>query len=174
MNEVPETQVNPEKPAVHRWAGGPNSRPHIKPSDVLIILFFLIIVIVLTTVLIDKLIAKRDTANARTVSDAVIADIQDRNGAKVYALGTPTFQRAYTADGLTQEFQHITIATLKPPAIDQQAVVDSSLGRTVFFVYKYTALKVPYYIRTSMLHRDGKWQLTSITGNADESQLLID
>jgi hypothetical protein len=148
-------------------------RKIIRPYEAFLIVAFVVVVGVLLHILITKVTLSRDTSHARTVSDKVINDIQHRNGSAVRSLGTPTFQKTYSASGLTQEFQHITIATLKPPKLVDTTVVDSSTGRTVFFIYEYTALKVPYYVRTSILNKSGHWQLTSISGSADESELIV-
>jgi len=44
----------------------------------------------------------------------------------------------------------------------------------VYFVYEYTALKVPFYVRTTIQQESGHWYLTSVVGNIDESALLGD
>lgn len=146
-------------------------RRAIKPSEIVIITLFVVIVVVLVTTLINKLTDIRDVSDARAVSNEAIADVQARNGQAVRTLGSPDFQKNYSATALTQYFRNITIATLKPPKLIDTVDVGSSSGHVVYFIYEYTALKVPYYIRTEIHDNSGKWQLISIAGNENESQL---
>jgi hypothetical protein len=171
MDDAKEKEISISK---SRMLSFKSSRQQIiRPSEVILIAVFVIIVVVLAVFLFNRLALKRDAANARTVSDKAIASVQERDGNAVWSLGTPTFQKSYTPSELTQDFKNITIATLKPPVLDQESVVDTSSGRTIFFIYRYTALKVPYFIRTAMVKKSGVWKLTALTGNADESQLII-
>jgi hypothetical protein len=150
----------------------PQRKLPVKISDIIIFAVIIAVIAGLVFFITTKLQLKHDVAAARIVSDKVIADIQKRDGAAAYRLGTPTFQSSYTADQLTKQFKAIEIATLKAPSLDRQVVADGSSGRTVFFIYRYSALKVPYFIRTAIQEKPGnKWQLINITGNADESQL---
>lgn len=144
----------------------------IKPGEVLIITLFAVLVIVLVTTLINKLTSIRDLSNARSVSNQAIADVQARNGQAARSLGSPDFQKSYSAEELTNYFENITEATLKSPKLINTFDESSSSEHVAYFIYEYTALKVPYYIRTETHENSGKWQLISISGNADESQLL--
>ena len=146
-------------------------RLSVKPADIIIIAVFVVVVVVLVVTLINKITITHDVTNARAVSIKVISDIQARNGEGVYELGSPDFQKSYSATQLTSYFKGITIATLKPPALVNTVESGSSSSRAVYFIYKYTALKVPYYIRTEVHKSSGKWELLSISGNADETQL---
>jgi hypothetical protein len=165
MTDIPESEtskLSSEKP---------KRRQFVKPSELIIGLLFIGLVAVLLITLINKITLKRDVSDARTVSSKVIIDIQARNGDAIWRLGSPKFQRAYSPADLTEGFIHLEVATLKTPTLDDQFVVTTSSGRTVFFIYKYTALKVPFYVRTAITHQAGHWYLTGIAGNADETQL---
>jgi len=170
MDEVVDTDKN--NGAARKLPSEPKQRRSIKSTDVLFIVGFVVIVGALTSILISKLELRFGVAHARTVSNQVIDDIQARNGGAARALGTPDFQKTYSTVELNEYFKDVTIATLKPPTLVDTVVANSSIGRTVFFVYDYNDLKVPYFIRTSILDKAGKWQLTSISGNASESELL--
>jgi hypothetical protein len=74
---------------------------------------------------------------------------------------------------LTLLFKHEEVATLKNPTLDRTIVYNDKTGRTVFFIYKYTALKVPFYIRTGVTKESGGWKLSSLSGSLDESRLII-
>lgn len=126
----------------------------------------------LAIIIESKLTLKHDVAKARVVADKTIDDLQNRDGAAARKLGTPTFQSTYSAETLTQQFKNVEIATLKKPGLDTQGVYDGAHGRNAYFIYRYTALKVPYYVRVTILGNHGKWQLTDISGSADVSTLI--
>lgn len=159
------------KPEARKFSDKAKRRKLAKPSELIIGALFIVVVVVLVITLINRLALKRDVSNAQKVSNEVIADIGKRNGAAIRSLGSPDFQRTYTATSLTQGFQSVEIATLKTPTLVDQIVADTPSGRDVYFVYAYTALKVPFYVRTGIEHRSGHWYLVSIAGNIDESQL---
>ncbi len=149
----------------------PTRRRFIKPSELIIAVVFTAVVAVLTITLANKLTLKHDVTSARAVSDKVITNISKRDGTAIRAQGSPKFQKTYTGTELTQDFRSVEVATLKTPQLDRQIVVDAPSGRIVYFVYKYTALKVPFYVRTAVQHQSGHWYLTSITGNINEAAL---
>jgi hypothetical protein len=172
MEETPQTEQTKNQP--RRLIDNMKKRDYINPREALIVVAFVVIVVILVHVLISNLQLKTDVNHAKTVSNMVVADIQDRNGAAVWALGAPSFKRTYSPSSLTNGFRTIKIATLKPPTLDQEFESSGSAGRTVFFIYKYSALKAPYFIRIAVEGQSGKttsWKLTQITGNADETQL---
>jgi hypothetical protein len=149
----------------------PKGRRLIKPGELILSIVFVAVCAVLIAILLNKLRLRRDVSNARTVSDKVITDIRRRDGAGIRSLGSPKFQQTYSAAELTQDFKSVEIATLKTPTLDRQIVVDGSSGRVIYFVYKYTALKVPFYVRTTIQHQSGHWYLTGVNGNIDETTL---
>jgi hypothetical protein len=149
----------------------PRRKLKIKISDVIALVIIVAVIIGLSVFIVNKITLKHDVADARIVADKVIADLQKRDGAAAYKLGNKKFQKSYTADALTKQFKAVEVATLKKPALDRTTV--SSDKHAVVFVYKYTALKVPYYVRVILSDKAGPWQLTNISGNADESQLLV-
>jgi hypothetical protein len=171
MTEDYESRSESSEPDLRKLPAKSARRKLIRPGELIIGALFIAVVAVLLITLINKLTLKHDVSNARTVSDKVIADIQKRDGAAIHSLGSPNFQRTYSATSLTQDFKSVEIATLKAPALDHQIAIDTPSGRDVYFIYKYTALKVPFYVRTGIAHRSGHWYLVSIDGNIDESQL---
>jgi hypothetical protein len=146
----------------------------IKPTELVVGAVFIAVCAVLVMTLMNKMTLHRDVTDARAVSDKTITDIQHRDGGAIRSLGSPGFQHRYTAAALTKQFKSVEIATLKTPQLDRQIVVDGSSGRTVYFVYKYTALKVPFYVRTTIQHQSGHWYLTGVNGNIDETVLTGD
>lgn len=146
----------------------------LRPLDVIIFAVMLGAIIGLSATLITKISLKHDVSDAQVVSDKAIADLQKRDGQAAYKLGTPTFQKTYTADQLTKQFKAVAVATSKPPTLDRKMVADSKNGtRNIFFIYKYNTFKVPFYIRTGLIQKSGAWQLTAISGDVDESKLII-
>jgi len=147
-------------------------RTLIKPSELIVSVVFIAVCAVLIVTLVNKLTLKHDVANAKTVAEKTVVDIQHNNGAGAYALGSPKFKKTITANALTGQFKAIDVTTSKAPTLDRQIVVDGSSGRSVYFVYKYTTLKVPFYIRVGVQHQSTHWYLVAVTGNVDESTLV--
>ncbi len=145
----------------------------LKPIDIVAIVVVTVVVVVLGWTIYSKLKLKHDVAAAQQVSDQTIAALQKRDGAAAYKLGSANFKKTYTAKQLSTQFNTIEVATTKSPALENTTVYHGKDGETAYFIYKYSALKVPYYVRTAILHKDGKWQLVNISGSADESKLLI-
>jgi len=148
-------------------------RSKVKITDVIVFTILLAIIVGLAVFLFQKIELKRDASHAQTVSDKVIADLQKRDGGAARTLGSSKFKSTYSDAQLTAQFKAVEVATLKAPSLDRTIVYDGSKGRVVYFIYKYSALKVPYYIRTAITKDSGKWELTNISGNADETQLLV-
>jgi hypothetical protein len=143
----------------------------VKSNELILVIVFTAIIALVLTVLINKLSVKHDVTNAQVISTKVIADISKRDGNAIWALGSPSFQRQYTPADLTQGFQAVEIATLKTPTLEQDTVNDASGGHDIDFIYEYTALKVPFYVKVGVEQRSNHWYLTSISGNEDESEL---
>jgi len=165
MHETPEPRTVETPPAPRRLK--------FKISDAIILAVIVAVIVLLSVFLVGKLRLKHDVAQAQTVSDKVIADFQKRDGAAVRKLGSSKFQSTYSADVLTKQFKAVNVATSQTPKLDHTTVSSGSKGRTIFFIYKYSALKVPFYVRTALSEQAGAWRLTNISGNADESQLLV-
>ena len=165
------TGGSPAKPEPRKLFVKTKRRQLIKPSELIIGALFVVVVVILVVTLISKITIKRDVSNAQAVSNEVIADIGKRDGAAIRSLGSPDFQHSYSATSLTQGFESVEIATLKTPKLVDQIVADDANGRDVYFIYEYSALKVPFYVRTGIEQRSGHWYLFSIAGNIDESQL---
>lgn len=144
----------------------------IKPGELIIGIVFIAVCAVLIVMLVNKLTLKHDVANAQTVGNKVVTDIQHNDGASAYTLGSPKFKKTITASALTDQFKTIDVTTRKAPTLDRRIVVDGSTGRAVYFVYKYTTLKVPFYIRIGVQQQDSHWYLVAVTGNVDESALV--
>ncbi len=145
----------------------------LKPIDIVAIVVVTAVVVVLGWTIYSKLKLKHDVAAAQQVSDQTIAALQKRDGTAAYKLGSTNFQKQYSSDSLTKQFRAIEVATTKSPALENTTVYHGKDGETVYFIYKYSALKVPYYVRTAILDKDGKWQLINISGSVDESKLIV-
>jgi hypothetical protein len=131
----------------------PHRKLKLKVTDIVVLGIMLVVVVVLVGTITSKLSLKHDAAAAQVVADKAIADLQKRDGTAAHKLGTKKFQQTYTADQLTKQFKAIEVATLKSPKLDNTTVADGKSGRTVYFIYKYTALKVPYYIRIAIIEK---------------------
>ncbi len=133
----------------------------------------IIIIVVLAATIISKLALKHEVAAAQVISDKAIADIQKRDGTAAWKLGSKKFQSTFSQSQLTKQFQAIEVATLKPPTLKVKTAFSGPSGKSVFFIYEYDALKVPYYIRTAVSNTSAGWQLTNISGSDAESDLLV-
>jgi hypothetical protein len=150
----------------------PKRRRSVKVSDIVIFSVLIIVIVALTVVLLNKLAVKHAVDSARPVSDKAIAAIEARDGAAARKLGDKEFQSKNSAADLTTLFKKEEIATLKKPTLDGTIVYHDDSGRIVFFIYKYTALKVPFYVRTGITENAGQWHLTSLEGSMDESKFI--
>jgi hypothetical protein len=146
----------------------------LKTSDIIILGILLVVTIVLLTTLYGKLTLKRDVHAARVVSDKVVADIANRDGTAARELGSKKFKSSYSAPQLTKQFNAIKLVTGKTPTVDRQTVADWD-HKTVLIIYKYPPklANQPYYIRVAVTNNDGTWQLTNISGSADEAGLIV-
>ncbi|TAH32171.1 hypothetical protein EYC59_06315 [Candidatus Saccharibacteria bacterium] len=145
----------------------------LKTIDIVAIVVVTTIIAILGWTIYSKISLKHDVTAAQKVSDETITALQKRDGTTARKLGSASFQKEYTNEALTKQFKTIETATLKAPALENTTVYNSKDGKTVFFIYKYTALKVPYYVRVATLKQDGGWKLIDISGNADVSKLLV-
>ncbi len=145
----------------------------LKPIDIVAIVVVTIIIGILGWTLYSKLSLKHDVAAAQVVADQTIAALQKRDGAAARKLGNAKFQSTYTSEALTKQFKAVEVATSQNPELLITTVYNGKDGRTVYFIYGYSALKVPYFIRTAILEKDGQWKLVNISGNADQSKLLV-
>lgn len=122
----------------------------------------------------NKHAVAQDVSAAQVVADKVVVAIEKRDGAAARNLGDATFKANNTDASLTELFKDKEVATLQKPQLDRHVVYTNKQGRTVYFIYKYTALKVPYYVRIGV-HDDsngGDWKLANLAGNIDEAKLL--
>jgi len=151
----------------------PKRKLRLKITDVIAFAVILAVIAVLVVTLHSKLQLKHDVSGAKVVSDKVIADIYRRDGMAVRSLGSSSFKSNYSAQQLTAQFKAIKVATSQMPKLDRQMVASGNKGRHVYFIYKYSTFKVPYYIRTALAQKNGVWQLITISGSVDESKLII-
>ena len=174
MSKAPDPEISEpdtSEPSLRKLPTKPRRRQLIKPQELVVAAIFIAVVAVLLITLINKLVLDRDIVNARAVSSKVVVDIQKRDGNAIWSLGSPEFQKSYTPASLTRGFQSVAVATLKTPTLVDQISDSEPSGRTIYFVYEYTALKVPFYVRTGIQQESGHWYLTGIAGNIDESDL---
>lgn len=146
--------------------------------DIILAVAILAIIGYLGFTLINKLIDKHDVSQARNISTAAIVAIHNRDGAAARKLGDKNFQSTFSASSLTDKFKLIQPVTDGVPTIDNQTLYKGS-PRVAYIIYAYPATAtsssttVTYYVRIAITHEDGKWLLSSITGNTDESKLLV-
>jgi len=143
----------------------------VRPIDIVIFTVIIVIIAILSFTIYNKLVLKHDVTHAQVTADKVVSAIEHREGAAARKLGDKTFQAQNSDASLTQLFKAKEVATLKKPTLDQTIAVTTKNGRTVYFIYKYTALKVPFYVRIGVHNNHDTWQLINIKGNVDETQL---
>ncbi len=146
-------------------------RSFIKIHELIAGIVFITICALLIATLVNKLTLKHDVTSAKAIASKTVVDIQHVNGRDAYALGSPKFKKAISADALTNQFKAIAVTTGKAPTLDGWIAANAPAGRTVYFIYKYTTLKVPFYIRIGVQQQDNHWYLVAVTGNVDESAL---
>lgn len=173
MSETAETlPADPQPRTLAGIEATSKRRSIVKSSEMLLIAVVVLVVGIGIVTVVSKATTQRDTADAQAISDQAIAGVQKRNGATVRQLGSASFKKSYSAAELTSDFNHIEVATLKPPTLAQHFTANTASGKSVVFIYEYTALKVPYYMRAIVQNNAGQWQLSSLSGSANESSLL--
>jgi hypothetical protein len=176
-NSEPVTQAEAPQPKVRR-------RLRIKPTDIVIIVVFLAIVVGLVVYMSGRLALKHEVTGAKATSDKVIAALAKQDTAAIRATGDKQFQAKNSAESLD------TALTFHPenskpikfgemygnsnPTVDQQLVVNNTNGQHVLFIYKYSKLKVPFYVRVIVAKgtNDTKWTLQGLSASSNESSLL--
>jgi hypothetical protein len=133
---------------------------------------FIAAVVVVVIFVMNKISRDHAITSAQPVADTAITAFDKRDGNALYALGSPYFKAHNPAASLTKEAKSVEIATLKTPSIDQKVYVKAHDGNVVYFVYKYSALKVPFYVRVDVQQQNGHWYLTALNGDMDEGTLL--
>jgi hypothetical protein len=144
-------------------------------KEIAILVGFVVIVALLAAFIYNKLKLKHDVAAATVVTNQVINDVAKRDGAAARSLGNAKFKSTYTAAALTKQFQAIELVTSEKPTVDVQAASTGKAGKTVLIVYKYPKKLAgqPFFIGVSVTQAKGShsWQLTNISGSADESKI---
>lgn len=176
MPETPENLNDTNKtPAARKLPGLAKMRLRVRPIDIVAFIVFTIVVILLATTLIGKLSLKSEVASAKPTADRVIFDIAKQDATDAHSLANKKFQSQYSVAELQAHFKPISeIYAKTPPVVVMQNVSDNSKAQNAAFIYEYTRLKVPFYIRVdvSKVHGSSTWQLVGLTTNNDESQLL--
>lgn len=121
-----------------------------------------------------------ELADAQAVTDKVIAALSTQDTATIVKLGTPQFQQQNTAKSLSSHLTatdangtKITFAQLygdTKPSVNERIVKNSSAGQYVAVEYKYTKLKVAFYVRVDVIKTPGAkiWRVTALNTTQDE------
>jgi len=163
------------EPRILEGVKKPRRKLGIKLKDIAIFGLIIVVIVALTMVLMSKLQIKRDVAGAKIITDQVIADIPKHDGAAVRKLGNDKFQSTYTAAALLQQFAALDLVTVGKPVVVDQIRSAGSKGTTVFMIYQYPPhlANQPFYISVAVTKKAGTgWQLTNLSGSADETKLL--
>lgn len=154
----------------------PRRKLRVRWSDVSIFAGIIVVVALLGALLLNKLTSQHDIASGKVVADQLVGDIAKRDGTAARKLGSSTFQATYTASQLTTQFEAIEPVTSHARTVDRQTLSHGKAGKTVFIIYKYPTKDLAFYIRVSVTQnsKTGQWQLTNITGTANESDLITD
>jgi hypothetical protein len=163
-----------EKPRTIKGVKQPGKLGKVRAHlwDIIIGLALVLVIGYLGVTLINKLIDKHDVSQARTVSTAAIVAVHNQDGAAARKLGDKSFQATYSASALTATFKKIAPVASGVPTVDTQTLYKGN-PRVVYTIYAYSSANVTYYLRTAVTHENGRWQLSSLTGNSDESKLLV-
>lgn len=166
MSEIKKTEAA-QQPSAPRFSRLPTR------TDIIIIGLGIVVAVGLFVVLTNRANLRRDVTAAQAVSDKAITAIDKRDGAAARTLGTAKFKSTYTDRQLTDQFKAVEVATSQKPTLYQHYVSSGKSGKTIFFMYKYTRLKVPFYVRTAIVKTSANhWELSNISGNVNEANLL--
>ncbi len=168
---MPEIYRNAELPTP--IAKKPAKR--FKPIDIAALVVVLLIIAALGYTLFTKLALKNEVAAGKVVAQRVVSDLAKKNSHDVYVMSNKKFQSSRSEAELQNLFTNIAAVTKGTPSLDRQTVFDSSKIKNVAFIYKYQFGKVPFYVRviTTKADTSNSWQVSGLSGNPDESQLII-
>ena len=121
-----------------------------------------------------------ELADAQAVTDQVVTALSKQDTATIVKLGTKQFRQQNTAKSLSDHLTatdtsgtKITFAQLygdTKPTVNERIVKNSSAGQYVAIEYKYTKLKVAFYVRIDVIKAPSAktWQLTALNTTQDE------
>jgi hypothetical protein len=150
------------------------SRRRIRISDVILLLVFIVICFFLARTLWNQLSLRHEVSAAKVITSRVVADIATQNAKDTHQVGDAAFQAHHSVGSLSDLFAQAKPYTKGSPTVDRQTVTNDKQGQTVYIIYKYQ-VKPPYYLRVTVAKPKGTsaWHLTGLSGNPDESQLIV-
>jgi hypothetical protein len=176
MTEVTEsTQVEAMAP--------PKRRTKIRPSDIIIFAVIIVVCVYMVVFIMHKVRLQHEVNSAKVISNAAVHDLAAQNVTALRSLGDKQFQAKNTAASLNshltatdQNGTPITFSQLygkTTPTLDRQIVTNNSRGQHVVFVYKYSRLKAPLFVRidTYQPTNTSHWYLQALTVGTDETAL---
>jgi hypothetical protein len=121
------------------------------------------------------LLVNTTTKDAQKVSDQLVTAIQAGDGAKAYALTSPSFQAATTQAQLDELAQRLSkLVTREAHSPDGKSInASTDTGKIAVFTYtmKGTSGK-PVYFKTQIRDEDGGWRVLSF--QSSEKKLTTD
>lgn len=163
----------------------PKRRAGIKTSDVVILGVIFVIVLSVAVWGIHKYTNRHEINQAKeAVATKAVKALAKQDTKTLFSLGDKKFQATTSPEALDAHLQTtgsdgkpITFADLygkSLPSLDGELIVNNTRGKHVVFVYKYTALKVPEFVRIDTIQPPGNshWYLQALTPGTDEAALF--
>lgn len=145
-----------------------------RPLPTLIGAVILSVIIILALLVWQRIHVQHDIVAARTVTDAMLIDVQEQDAYAARALGDEKFQQTNSVAALASQFKQIHSYTNGASATSYRSVVRStSSGKAVSVFYRYSSTK-PYYIRLTAVKHSGysSWKIVNLLGANNENKLL--
>lgn len=176
MAEIDDPEVQP--------TSRPQRRIKVGVTDIIILTISLVIIISLAIFIVNRLKLKQEVSGAKSaVASKVITALSKQDTKSLRSLGDSSFQAKNSAASLnthltatTPEGNPITFAELygkSTPTLDKQIVANNARGQHVVFVYRYSRLKAPLFVRidTTKPPANSHWYLQALTVGTDEAAL---
>lgn len=138
----------------------------LRIADLIVIGVVVVAIIAGLLFLARQTALSREAANARAVTDQVVADIAKQDTAAIRRHGTKDFQSQFDKADLTKQLRQFAVLYSKvKPAVDGRVITNNSKRQYVAITYRYDLLKVPFYLRVDVTKPAGskQWQVQAIS-----------
>lgn len=138
----------------------------LRIADLIVIGVIVVAIIAGLLFLARQTALNRESADARSLTDQVVANIAHQDTAAIRAQGTKDFQSQFDKADLTKQLRQFAVLYGKvKPAVDGRVISNSSKRQYVAITYRYDLLKVPFYLRVDVTKPAGskQWQVQAIS-----------
>jgi hypothetical protein len=153
----------------------PPTRPKRRWGRIVLVVAAAAIALIVALVVALVLFVNASTKDAQKVSDQLVTAVQSGDGAKAYALTSPSFKEVTTQAQVTELAQRVSKLVSHDKRSPDGKAISASTDSGKIAVFTYTLKGVggkPVYFRTAIRDEDGGWQVLSF--QSSEKKLSTD